>query len=278
MRGLLLAASLFWSGVAWADIPRPNDISETLGHLAEAYRASGEFDHVEVDRSDLSVILTSKAGGAFTSYPDNLHQMLQQAEDDGERREVLDTFVASLIEQIELANMPLDRSMIVPVVRSFEFAQDLDGAPPVSDEFVGDLRIYYAFDHPLSISYVSETSLGELGLRRDDLADLAWDNLVRLEWAPEVLGDGIWFLDFDGNYEATFLLNDAMWNGFDEQLDTILMMALARDLVLFTDGGVEGAQGELLRIADEMAGELSYPLSELLYEWTANGWAVRDKR
>lgn len=274
IRRLILAAVLAASA-AQADVPRPETVDDTLDILAEAYRATDGVEDVTVDRQEQTIALTTP-GGEFTSYPDNLHKSLQAAENDSERQEILDDFVAGMTDYLarSLEEVP-DASIIVPLVRSAEFGGDSGEEGPISDPFVGDLRIYYAFDHPHSFSYVSQASLEDVGLEAEALRGVATENFEARGWAPELQGDGIWFLEFDGNFEATFLLDDAMWHGFDKQLGTIIMLALARDLVLFTDADFDGAEDEMRKIAAENFDSLSYPLSQMLFEWTADGWKVR---
>lgn len=268
---LVIAAS-----AASADVPRPETLEDTLGILADAYRADSVFGEVTVDSNDLSITVTGADDGEFTSYPDNLHKQLQAAESDSERQGILDDFVAAIADHMSRTEgETLDVSIIVPLVRSADFGAEAGELGPISDPFVGDLRVFYAFDHPSSFSYVTSSSLDDLRLDATALRGIATENFEARGWAPELQGDGVWFLEFDGNFEATFLLNDAMWDGFDEQLGTILMLALARDLVIFTDADIEGAEEEMRKIAAENFDQVSYPLSALLYEWTEDGWKVR---
>lgn len=276
MRVFLCAVLTVWATVSFADVPRPETLDDTLNIMADAYRDTGLFESVTVDAQDQSVSLTREGDSAYTSYPDNLHLILQGAESDAERQGLLDDFIAAMVEQATRSSEEVpDASLIVPLVRVQDFAAEAGDMGPVSDPFVGDMRIFYAFDYPSSFAYVTQESLDDLGLDPADLAAVAQENFDARGWAPELQGDGIWMLTFDGNFEATFLLNDAMWRGFDEQLGTILMMALARDLILFTDADIEGAEAEMHRIADENFDQLSYQLSKRLYQWTDAGWVER---
>jgi uncharacterized protein YtpQ (UPF0354 family) len=272
-----LACGIALAAPVRAEVSRPENIAQTLEILADAYRASGSFDQVTVDANDMSISVTTPDGGQYSSFPDNLHQLLLNAPDEFERKKVLDSFVASLVERLAAIDAPQDVSRIVPVVRAADFGLELAENGPVSDAFVGDLRIYYAFDNPRSISYVNDSSLVDLGLSRDQLADLAAANVAKLGWTPEIDGDGIWFLVFDGNYEATFLLDEAMWTGLDVQLDRIIMMALSRDLVMFSDAAFDGAEAQMRAYADQTFQGLGYPLSNLMFEWGADGWQVREE-
>jgi|GEM_PF-5177606 len=268
--------ALFLSGAAMADIARPEAIEDTLSAMAEAYRASDAFETVTIDHQDLSIKLEREGDEAYTSYPDNLHLELQNADSDSARQEMLDQFIAAMVDAATRAPDTPSADIIVPLVRSADFAGSIaaeDG--PVSDPLAGDLSVFYAFDFPSSFSYVNAANLEDLGIDRLALADLAWDNFQARGWAPELEGDGIWFLTFDGNFEATFLLNDAMWSGFDEQLGTVLMLPLARDLILFTDAEFDGAESELRAIATDQFDQVSYPLSQTVFEWTTDGWVVR---
>jgi uncharacterized protein YtpQ (UPF0354 family) len=260
---------------AWAEVPRPETLDDTLELMRAAYEASDRFQNVEADSEEKSIRLSDGSDGEFVSYPDNLHQMLQAAESDVERQQVLDDFIAGLIEHVAGPEVTDDISMVVPVVRHRDFAEGIAEEGPVSRPLAGELAVFYVFDRPRSISYVTPTHLRDLGVTEEDLPKIAADNLARLGWSPELEGDGLWMLVFDGTYEATFLLDEGLWNGFDAQLETIIMVALARDLVIFTDAGFDGAEDGLRKLAADLFPDVTYPLSDQVFEWTGAGWSLR---
>ena len=272
----LVLALVVAAGAAIAEVPRPSSVDDTLKAMAEALRATGLYEEVVIDRADNSVRYSTAEGEDRRSFPDNLHRTLIQAETDAARQDALDQFVAAMIETHEATKASAsDAANVLPVVRPVDFGVGQASAQLVSRPLAGDLRVYYVIDRPNSLSYVTVPILGDMELSVADLPELAARNFANKGWAPEFEGDGIWLLLFDGNYESSFLLQEELWNGLDERLGTVLMIALARDLVLFTDADFDGAEKELQRLADENFDKMSYPLSSEIYVWTENGWALR---
>ncbi len=263
---------------AVAQIARPETVRDTLELMRNAYLTLDGVETAEIDFSDQSISVGGPSGIEFLSYPDNLHRQLQAAESDAERQQIFDGFLAGLVESFAAADadVPKDVATILPVIRHEDFPQGVeDDLAPLSDPFVGDLRIFYVFNNPTTLSYVVPGDATELGLDASELFALASGNLARAGWHPEIAGDGISYLVFDGTYEASFLLNSEIWNDLDEELGQIVMIPLARDLVLFTDADRDGAEASLQSLAADLWEEVAYPLSNLTYEWRDGAWQVR---
>lgn len=278
MRLAVLIALWVLAAPAMADVARPATEADTLVLMRDTLISLDAVETAEIDTEDRSVKASGPDGLEFVSYPDNLHRNLQLAETDAERQEILDQFVSGLVETFAATALdePKDREAILPMIRPVDFATGLEGgAAPLSAPFAGDLRIFYAFNNPKTLSYVTPEDAQALGLDAAALAALAAENFARQGWQPEVAGDGIFFLDFDGTFEASFLLDRKLWETVDEQLGQIVMAPVARDLILFTDAEWDGAEAALRKSAAELATQVSYPLSTLIYEWRDGVWQVR---
>jgi len=271
-----LAALVLSAAPVFAEIARPETLNDTLNALAEAYRATGQFEEVIVDQADTSVSLVRDGEEVFRSYPDNLHANLQNLGSNAERQAALDRFVRVILDGLDRTGFTTaDVANVLPVVRPTGFQTGIAGVQPISDPLVGELSIYYIVDRPDTMSYITQDTLETLGLERRALRGLAMQNFHDKGWQPELRGQGVWMLVFDGNFETSFLLDHPIWDGFDTQLGTVVMMALARDVVLFGDGDVQGTEDELRRIATENFDKMSYPLSQQIYVWSENGWILR---
>lgn len=261
---------------ALSEVARPETLDDTLRAMAGAFEETGLFTSVEIDWEDKSVALRSEQSDNQTSYPDNLHKSLQNAESDDERQAILDQFILAISDSIQIQNPDgLDVANVLPVVRHIDFGANGGNTGPVFDPLVGELGIFYVIDMPASLSYLTAEKLEELKIDRDELAGLAAKNFEKRGWEPKLEGDGIWMLTLDGNYEASFLLDTPFWQNIDNQLETVLMIALARDVVLFTDASFDGAEDQLRRISNENFAGMNYQLSPEVFVWVEDRWELR---
>ena len=105
---LLLISLLSFSAQANAQIRRPDALSDTLEILAQAYRSAPEIEAVSENRADMSLTVTLRDGTDLTSYPDNLHSLLQQAETDTERQDILTRFIRNLVTELASVGGPVN--------------------------------------------------------------------------------------------------------------------------------------------------------------------------
>ena len=262
---------------ALADIDRPEDLNDTLALLQGAYQASPDIEQATIDRRNQSILLYFAGADQEEpqrAFPDNVHRMLQSAETSEERQAILDRFVEAALATFDASAQDVqgDASQIVPVIRHRDFANATGPSDLVSRPFLADMQVFYAFDQPQSISYLTEDGLIALGLEHDTLAALAWKNFQALDFEIRVEGDWIYLVTFDGNYESTLILSDALWTDIARQIGDIVAIVPARDLVVFTNPGWEGALDSIRGISASYETEFSYPISGALLRWTKDGW------
>ena len=65
-----------------------------------------------------------------------------------------------------------------------------------------------------------------------------------------------------------------LWEAIDAQIGTVLMAVPARDLVIFLDGDHPGSAENLRALLAEISPDLSYPVSDLIYEWREGAWSI----
>lgn len=127
------------------------------------------------------------------------------------------------------------------VVPDIELSQD---DSPVEQLLVADLILFYAFDQPSCFTMVAHRDLTRLTLNEQRLHDIALTNLRRTIPEPELheVSSGVFMLTCGGNFEATTLLLDEVWQQVSAMVQGDLVVAVpARDVVILT--GTENREG-----------------------------------
>ncbi|MEP1586450.1 MAG: hypothetical protein ABJR46_09055 [Tateyamaria sp.] len=263
-----------WASIA--AITRANTLNDTLRLMARAFLASPQIVEAEIDYSDKSVTFVTDTGETFTSYPDNLHTMLQNADSDKQRQDLLDENVtnrlASIFEAITSDGVDIER--LFPALRHKGIARFGD-RPLLSVPFIGDVSVFVIEDMPHGISFLTQADLDHLSLTQGALFERAMANIYAQNWQPEFLGgDGLYVLRLDGNHEATLMLVPEIWQQLDAQMKDVVAVVIARDLVLVADTGVDGALTRLRDVLLKREDTVSYPISNQLLIWRKDHWAA----
>jgi hypothetical protein len=148
---------------------------------------------------------------------------------------------------------------------------------PVLRAFAPGLLTAYLIDEGDSFSYVQGRDLREAGVGEEELHRLAIANLSELaEDKITVRQNGpVWAVFFDGNFEASLMLIDALWSrGLREYADDPVVAIPARDILAFCD--VESAAGlsELRAVVKRAWQTGDHLLSESLYRRVDGMWRV----
>jgi uncharacterized protein YtpQ (UPF0354 family) len=172
---------------------------------------------------------------------------------------------------------------IIPVVKAVEHgpsdALPIDLPPedcPVSRPLAADLIVLYAEDFPDRFVFVSKRRMEQLGLTAAELHALALRNLPsRL---PEIQLHGEaprHMLTCGGNFEATLLLHDGLWEALAETLPGPAMVVVpARDLLFVSGADWEGAHAFLSELAKKELEDKRYALSQQVFVRKLNTWAA----
>lgn len=173
---------------------------------------------------------------------------------------------------------------IVPIVKAIEFESSAPTIElpkedaPISRPFVADLMILYAEDKPSHFEFISSRRLIELGLTEDDLHARSLENLpgrppkIELHGSPpkQMLVAG-------GNFEATLLLHDALWEQVEEGIEgELLAVAPARDLLFVSTTSWEGARAFLREVASRDLEDKSHMLSKCILRRVSGRWVADD--
>ncbi len=258
MRRLLIACCLLVAvGRANAEPLGPRAFTDAFAAAATAAMPSATV----TVKGDLAVDTRRAGGGTTTSDLRNAYERYLQ--DPPHLYDIIGRYVGVLAETAEKANAAVDRSRIIPVLKSqrwlagvLEAARESKKAQapePLSEPFTGDLTIVYAEDRQNSMRFL--TTRDDVG-DRAKLHDLALVNLGRLlpkiEMRPGA--DGLWLISAGGDYEASLLLADGIWSSGQIKVDGDIVVAVpAKDALIVTGSRNSAGVARLRKLAAELA-------------------------
>jgi uncharacterized protein YtpQ (UPF0354 family) len=210
--------------------------------LAQALRKADPHLKVEVIR-DLQLKIVDAAGKEVSAYLDNWYTRYKRSPD--EKAAFVRGYVSSQLELSGPGFAMRDRSRIVPIIKDRPWLAEIekglkargDKTVPeyVHEDYNEELIILYAEDTPKNMRYLIPDDLAQLKLERKDLRQLACANLRRL--LPKIethsYDDGTYMLTVDGNYEASLILLEEIWNSGEIKVDGEIVVAIpSRDLLM----------------------------------------------
>jgi hypothetical protein len=244
-------------------------VAEALTHRLPGYDVE--------EANEMEVGITSPGDASLSAHLGSLWSTLSTAEPE-ERLALLEPFLGSLIESadaLDKGGRPPRKERLVPLVKHQRFFREMDpSVKPVSEKFVADLSIVYAFDHPHSLEIMTDRERRTIGVPKPRLRKLALDNLRRLITDIGQHDDGTAFmLSAGGNFEASLLLLPELWREFATKVEgDLIACAPARDLLLYTGTRTPGGLDTLRRIADRVVEAGAYPVSSSVLRWNGKGW------
>ncbi len=143
---------------------------------------------------------------------------------------------------------------------------------PLNDE----LSIVFALNDSLALTYMTETMFQSLETSPEILRDFAVSNLERI--LPEVRYhdlDGMLMLVADGNFEASLLLFDDLWDGETLPLKGEIVVAVpARDFLLATTSDNKQGLNEMREFVDGAGETFSHFVSDKLFVRRGGSWII----
>ncbi len=281
IRALLLIGALFWPATVLADLKKPDNQTETLRMMADAYRAMEEVVSATIDTKENKLILVLDDDEELFVFPDNLHQKLITAESDKDRQDIFDFHIQATLSGLIEADKDItlaDLDRLLPVIRHRDYLEHQGPEGDRPDPFVagtlGDSYILYVIDSDTSVSYLTKENAAELAQDATSLQYKAQQNLEQKYQDLKIEGDGVYFLVLDGFYESSLVTFSPLWQAIDEQIGTVMMAVPARDLVIFVDSSQSGSAAYLRELLVDIAPDLSYPISDHIFEWRDDVWVV----
>lgn len=232
---------------------------------------------IEIQISGPLELTIGPDGQEITAHFDNAYALYQSAPD--RLNEVIDDFVLSTLESVNIGQASVDVARIVPVIKEANFLNDMRQgalgdrvAGAVHERYNDQLIILYAEDRQHSIRYLSNDDLDRLGIDRAGLREMAVENLGRLLPPMEARGrNGAYMLIADGIHEASLLLFDDIWAGEIWRTGSLpvtgdLVVAVPARGMLLVTGSQDAAGLAMTReVADDVAANDPYAVTNQLF-------------
>lgn len=240
--------------------------------FVQALTRSAPSLQVTVD-TDLRLSLRDPKGEQMVAFLDNAYAAYCQHPEALD--EVLRIYMRSYSE-MGATTKPVDPSRIVPVVKDRPWLEEILAqarnqsvdAPVayVHEPLNEHLMVIYAEDSPSNIRYFTEADFAALDIPRTSLRSLATANLRRLISQPRVeAGPEVSMITVGGDYEASVLLLDEVWDNLCYQHGELVLAVPARDLLLFTQSSNAPGIKRLRELAARFAHESPYRLTARLF-------------
>jgi uncharacterized protein YtpQ (UPF0354 family) len=219
--------------------------------------------------------LVDEKGGAGTADLEDAFIEYRLA--PGELESIVRRHVAAYASEFASKPRPIDTSRIVPIVKSRRWIADYaaiikeqgygDDAVAVHDLLNSELVVVYAEDRDKTYLFLRPGDLTQLGLDRDDLAQLARDNLAQLVPPPELItGPFAYGIRVDGNYEASLLLYPSWWEDQPIKVDGDYVVAVpARDILMVTGSNNQAGIAQLRALARQTVQKGSHTIVDTLF-------------
>ena len=174
-----------------------------------------------------------------------------------------------------------DLSMVIPILKAI-VSEDKNANTvelpkddaPIYKEFAADLLIFYVLDLPDSFQYINNRFLRENNLSFEDIHLLALQNLPNRLPKIEMHGNSPYhMITAGGNFEATLLLLDSLWDQLAEHLPGEPMAAIpSRDLLFVTGSEAENAVSFMSDMANKDLADNSHALSKCFFVRRSGKW------
>jgi len=268
---LLLATIGCCAGCSKSDVVTPRQFTR---EFAESLRQSQPGLGVVIVR-DLELKITSADGRSSTSFLDNAYDMYKQ--EPTAKADVMQKFITAGLETINSLKEGVVRERIVPVIKDRPWLEESRqallsrGAKEVPhyvyEDFSPDLIVLYAEDSLKNIRYLVPKDLELARIDRSELRKFACENLKRLLPKIERHGtNGLYMLTAGGDYEASLLLLDSIWNDGQMEVNGDIVIAVpTRDLLLVTGSRNPLGIEKMKQMVKEASSRGAYRLTQKLF-------------
>ena len=216
----------------------------------------------------------------------NLGNLLLILNNEPDIREQNIQLYVDLVKNIASASDPTKEQLaqnLLPAIRQSDYVQYMEETGlqmPVKNYFFkknigADYWIVLALDGQGSITFPTKKSLEPLELDEDQLLSLAIDNFKNrlLEKVTVSKEEGVFIVSIDGFYDASILISDDFWSNQAKELGSeIVMVAPARDLVMFAPKSDKDTTEFMISFARDNISQFSHALSDQPLLWTQDGW------
>jgi uncharacterized protein YtpQ (UPF0354 family) len=248
---------------------------EMFALYERAVRERFSLTQIGFDSPDQLKIETSD-NRTFTIHLENLWRECRGATEP--RIDVVERHLSALAGVMEpQKQLPATKVNIVPTIKDNEYLHFLGEKPSVVHEhLVGDIWVVYAVDLPTAIQSLGALELQRLNISSIELRGLAVDNLRRV--LPEIQqhGGGPWYmLTAGGDYTASLLLLDSIWDQLAESVEGDIVAAVpSRDVLLFTGSDSSDGIQAVRQKAREIHEGGDHVISQTLLRRTSGRWQI----
>jgi uncharacterized protein YtpQ (UPF0354 family) len=267
----------------WRSLLQPAALAREA--LRDAYRkaleASGAVTSTSAHPADpLRLEARTRGGHTLTINLDNLYADVARSP-PAARARLVELALAASVESAKAADGEVaapTREQLVPTIRNVAWLQSVPVSDLAKDFLAGDLTVVYAFDRAHSLVPARIPELESLGVSPAMALALAKANLrARLPPSLDTRGDGRSFMLLaGGNYEASLLLLDEIWDQFAPRLPGRLLACVpARDVCLVTSTETPGGVASLIAARDRVWNSApSHAIAKTLLQREDRNWAV----
>ncbi len=282
MKTLIIFFLLFFSQLLHSlEILSPQEFTEEYIHILKKKNSTTKI----LTFKTLYVKLSINGGNEQESYLDNAY--IDYKNNPSELSGILNQYAHSMITSIIDKEKSINKHQIFPVLKDYLYIQDtvhmLDekNAPKESyfyyEKINAILYLLYVQDTETSMSFLNSDQINDLNIEKEGLLKLSKQNLSRLLSKLEIRGDvtRLSMLSLDGNYEASLLLFDALWNKKQFPVNgNIVVFVPSRDTVLITGSKDKESLTKIDQIMHSPDYSWSHIVTEVGFIRKDNEWQV----
>jgi Protein of unknown function (DUF1444) len=271
----------YFSPLRWkSEIGQPNLTEHQFVTLyAQLLAARNPQADVEIV-GELEVSVKFPDGSSTLSFLDNAWRECQQHPES--RAEICERYMEiakkSVINEKQ-EDKDYSTNCLIPVIKDDRFLHEIakqSGSKfkPTAERLAADLWILYVFDADGRMVFLTEEKREQLGLDLPKLRALSMENLRRI--TPELERHGtndLYMLVLDGNYEASLLLSDKLWDSQSSVIKGDLVAVVpSRDVLLFSGTGSPAALQSTKKKAQQIDETGNHLISTTLLIRHSNHW------
>ncbi|CAN5878403.1 hypothetical protein BH11VER1_BH11VER1_20500 [soil metagenome] len=225
-------------------------------------------------KGEMELAVFDENGKEVTAFLDNGYKEYVATPKDKEL--IIGKYIAAFIEP-RAQSAEIDTSRITPVIKDREWIAEIRagmkerGAKDIPENVYEDLNhelvIVYAEDSPKNLRYLTPKDLESVNLKPSELRSLAVKNLKSIVPKIEVQGgNGIYMVTAGGDYEASLILFEALWDGIQIKVDGDYVIAIpSRDMLLITGSNNKEGIRRIRDLAIKTVAEAPYRLTSDLF-------------
>ncbi len=235
---------------------------------------------------DLEIKIVDLNGKASRGFLENAYNLFKLAPEN--KREIMEKFVTAMAEEKSSNDDLVDRTRIVPIIKDKDWPHDVnanckngEGERSLElyyEDYNEELIVMYAEDTPKNTRYLSLACLTAQNLELKDLRQTACQNLDRILPQPRIEArNGVYRISAGGDYDASLLLLDSIWNGSKFEVPGETVVAIPSRAFLFVTGSKD-AQGlaRVKTIVQDITRHQPYRLTSKLFVYRQGTFVVFD--